>query len=179
MVHSGQIGIYAKSVLHGYRFIESRVPHRRDRGGPPRLTNTDAASVRKFPRAYDQYAREVSKRACQLTGQNVISAEATEHVQFKYCVDPEWLESLIGLDLLKGVSSYGSLDDKDIRKYLDGKAQKNRKVFKIDHLDKLVEKELKFDMKGLKSRSRIETLFVYYRSLLRHHGLSWITDATK
>lgn len=46
----------------------------------------------------------------------------------------------------------------------------------IDSLDKLVEDQLRIDMTDKDSRSRIENLFVSYRSLLRRNGLTWLTQ---
>ena len=88
----------------GPRHVTTAVEH-------PRLTKTDAASVRLFLRAYEQYAREVNERARQVVGEDVISTEAAKPVQMKYCVNAEWLESLIDLDFIPNVSSYNSLSD--------------------------------------------------------------------
>lgn len=155
------------SSSQGPRRLATAVEH-------PRLTKTDAASVRLFLRAYDKYTREVTERARQLTGQETITEEATTPVHLKYCVDGEWLESLLDLNLIEDVSTYEDLEDQVLRRYLETKAEEAKDVVTRDTLDKLVEEELRTDMKDKNARSRIETLFVSYRSLLRRHGVSWI-----
>lgn len=140
-----------------------------------RLIKTDAASVRLFLRAYEQYEREVTTRVREVTGQDVVSAEAAKPIRLKYCVDTEWLESLIDLDVLTDAISYGQLVNKVLHTYLESKAVKTRKFVTTDQLDKLLDNELQIDMKDLNARSCFETLFVLYRSLMRHQGLSKIT----
>lgn len=86
------------SLSHGSRFVSTAVDH-------PRLTRTDAASVRLVLRAYGQYVREVSEQSHQVTGQDFATAEASCPMQVSYCVEAKWLECLIGLRLLQDVTS--------------------------------------------------------------------------
>ena len=72
----------------------------------PRLLRADAESVesvRVFLRLYNQYSNEVTARAEQLTVHGATSSEAIRPL--KFCVDPEYLESVItlviGLPVLK------------------------------------------------------------------------------
>lgn len=128
-----------------------------------------------FLRLYDQYAREVNKRARQLVADDFVSAEVVNPVRLKYCVDSEWLESLIELEFIPDVTSYDELQDSHIGSYLDGKAEESKEVMTISVLDKLVENELRIDMSDKDARSRIETLFMSYNSLLRRNGLAWLS----
>lgn len=158
---------------HRSKFVLSSVDH-------PRLTKTDATSIRVFLRAYDQYATEVKERAKQLAAKDVVSTEVARPVNLKFCVDAEWIESLIALDFLDDVTTYEELSDTRLRAYLDDKAVESKEVVTLDVLDDLVAKELRINMADSNAQSRIENLFISYHTLLRRHGLSWLlTDNQK
>lgn len=83
---------------HGSRFVTSVIEH-------PRLIRTDPTLVRVFHRPYAQYALEITKRARQLIGKDVVPANVVTPVRLKYCVDGEWHESLIELQYFPNVDS--------------------------------------------------------------------------
>lgn len=60
-----------------------------------RLTKTNLTAIRSFRRDYNQYAREVSQRALQLTGGDLISTDVSKPAQLKFCENSEWLDSVI------------------------------------------------------------------------------------
>lgn len=60
--------------------------------------------------------------------------------------------------------------------YLESKAASSKDFVTIDMLDKIVDNHLQIDMAHRDARSRIENLFVCYKSILRRHGLSWTTN---
>lgn len=138
----------------------------------PRLSKTDAASICTFTREYDQYAKEIEERARQLVGEHEISTEAVTPVHLKYCVDYEWIESVLDLGFIDGVTSYNDLNDEKLRAYLTEKAKESTEVVTLDVLDKIVANQLQMNMEDNDARSRIENLFIAYRSLLRRNGLS-------
>lgn len=55
----------------------------------PRLSQTDASSIRTLLHAYDQYVKEILERARQLVSNKAISIEKTTAVQLIICVDSE------------------------------------------------------------------------------------------
>lgn len=146
-------------------FITSSVDH-------PRLSKTDATSIRKFLRSYDQYAKEIEERARQHMKDDSFSGEAVTPVHLKFCVDAEWIESLIELGFIDKISSYDDLTDNDLREYLEEKATESKEVLTLERLDKIAANNLRIDMTDINARSRIENLFISYQSLLRRNGLS-------
>lgn len=140
----------------------------------PRLVNVDAPSIRVFLRAYDQYATEVTQRAKQLVGDNFVTSEVVTPVNLKFCVDAEWLESMIELDFIEDVDSYDGLSDGILRAYLEKKAETAKDVITMSVLDEIVRKDLRMNMHDANATSRIESVFVGYHQILRRNGLSWI-----
>lgn len=102
----------------------------------PRLTKTDAVSVRLLLRTYKQYARELNVRARQLVGEDVITTEATKSLQIKYCVNAEWLESLINLDFIFNVCSYDAINESQLEQYLTKNAEESKDLVNINSLAK-------------------------------------------
>ena len=148
------------------RFVATSVDH-------PRLTATDASSIRVFLRSYDSYVTEVQERARQIVDSSV-STEPVKPVNLKFCVDAEWLESTVALGFIEPIDTVEQLTDERFRAYLDSKAEDSKEVVSLSKLDELVSQELRTDMRDANATSRIQNLFVNYMTLLRRHGLSWI-----
>lgn len=141
----------------------------------PRLVRADAESIRIFLRLYDQYCNEVLERARQI-GKSSRSTENVRPVNIKFCVDPDYLESLIALNLIPDVKDYDSLTDDTLRAFLDEKAEESREATNLDSLDIIVEQQLRMDMKDRNAKSRMENLFVAYHTILRRNGLAWVVN---
>ena len=139
------------------------------------LLQTDSESVRVFLRLYDQYCKEVLSRPAQRTATGSISTEAVQPVNIKYCVDPEYLESAIALGFIEA-TSYDELSEIDLREHLDQKAQESQETITLETLDEIVDINLRMNKKDKNSKSRMESLFVSYHSLLRRNGLSWLIE---
>lgn len=139
-----------------------------------RLKTTDAASIRYFLRAYDNYAKEVQERARQLVARNVVTNEVVTPVNLKFCVDSKWLESLIALNFIDKVSTYYDLSDSQLRSFLEKKAKESKEVVTLNMLDNIVKRELHTNMQDPNAKSRTENLFISYYSMLLQHGLSWL-----
>lgn len=169
MTGSDDVASTSKPTSTGSKLVGNVLEHFR-------LTGTDAASIRVFLRSFDQYVNKVTERAKQLVNTDVPSAEIVSPVCLKFCIDPEWLESLIALDFIPRVKSFESLSDNTLMSYLDGKAKESKVVVTLETLDKLVSKNLRTNMADTNAKSRIENLFVAYHSVLRRHGLSWILE---
>lgn len=105
----------------------------------PRLTKTNSIAIHAFLREYDQYAREVNKIALQISGEDVLSTDISRPVQLKFCVNSEWLESVIHLRFIKGVTKYGDHTDNQLQMYPISKTESTKDVVTIDMLDKFVE----------------------------------------
>lgn len=65
----------------------------------PHLKTSDPASIRVFLREYAKYVREVTERAQQLTVGN-FSNDFVRLASLKYCVDQDWLESIVELEFI-------------------------------------------------------------------------------
>jgi transposase InsO family protein len=144
----------------------------------PRLNKANAESIRVFLRLYDQYVEEVRARAQQLVPGEV-STEAVRPVKLKFCVDPEYLESIIALGFIKDVQSYESLTDEILRQFLETKSQESKESVTIDILDKIVDRSLKMDMTDRNAESRMQNLFVSYHGILRRNGIAWLLTANQ
>lgn len=65
---------------------------------------------------------EVKERDKQITGESK-DLNKVKPVSLKYCVNQEWLQSMIELDFNDNVQSYEDLTEKLLRAYLNEKAQ--------------------------------------------------------
>lgn len=77
----------------------------------PKLLATISESVRIFLRLHDQYSQEITASAAQCSANGSITTKGIRPVSLKYCVDPEYIESSIALDLVPSVISYEDLTD--------------------------------------------------------------------
>lgn len=59
------------------------------------------------------------------------------------------------------------------------KADESKELVSVDALDKIVEQELKMKMTDQNANSRAEILFVFYHSLLRRMGLTWLLQSNQ
>lgn len=85
----------------------------------------------------------MSERAQQITGEDVLSTDNAKPVQLKFGVNSIWLESVIDLEFIKGVTKYEDLTDDQLRTYLDSKTESSKDVLSIDMLDKIFEESSK------------------------------------
>ena len=141
----------------------------------PLLKEATAESVRFFLGKYDNYVRELASRASQVTNGS-ITTEAVQPVTLKYCVDQEYLESLLALGFIPGAETYEDLQDADLRSYLETQARASKQAMTIDKLDRFVKADLRINMRDEDSVSRTRNLFVSYHALLRKHGVSWVME---
>lgn len=155
------------SVCNGLNFILSSVDH-------PRLTKTEALFIRVFLYAYNQYATEVKEHAKQPTANDIVSTEISRPVNLKFCVDSEWVKSLIALKLLDDGLMYDDLNDERLQKYLDDRSIKSKEVVNLKVLYDLVAKNLRINVADLNSQSRIKNLFVSYHRILYRNGLFFL-----
>lgn len=139
----------------------------------PRLAKTDPASVRVFLRKYDQYCHTVVSRAKQLTTSATIT-EAVLPMELKYCVDTQHFVSLIELGFVPDVTSFDTMSNQTLRAYLDTISAESKNAVTMDSLDDLVRNELVMDMSNGNAKSRMQTLFADYHSLLAKQGVKWV-----
>lgn len=135
---------------------------------------SDAALVRLFFHANNQCTREVVGRAKLISGEYVLSLEASKQVQLNYCVKAKWLKLLIDHGFISEVSSHDKLSNNELRTFLAKKAEESKDVVIIEALDNMEEAQLRSDTTNKDARSRIESLFVSYQSLPCRNGLSWL-----
>lgn len=91
-------------------------------------------------------------------------------------MNSEWLESVIDLGFIEKVTEYDNLTDDQLRTYLDSNVESSKDVITIDMLDKNLEDNMRMDMNDKDATSRIEKLFISYKSLLRRNGLPWVHE---
>lgn len=80
----------------------------------PLLLSTTPRSIRIFLRHYDQYVKEVTTRALQLTMVDSTTIEPVRPVNLLYCVDAEWLESTVDLEYIPEVKKMEDLTDEKL-----------------------------------------------------------------
>ena len=80
------------------------------------------------------------------------------------------------MGFIENVQSLESLDEVILRKYLDTQAVESKTTITVEDLDDVVDKELSMNMSNRNARSRMQSLFVDYHSLLDRHGLTWIIE---
>ena len=65
------------------------------------------------------------------------------------------------------------MTDKELRAYLEKEAKESKDAVSLDSLDDIVESELAMSMTNMNARSRMQTLFVDYHSILTRQGIAW------
>lgn len=90
------------------------------------LNKSEFESSHRFLRKQNQYVIEVQARHMQIAP--VESTETARSKALKFRVDPEWLHSIIAMDIIKdykgdNIDSYESLTEGDSRDYLNKKAE--------------------------------------------------------
>ena len=102
------------------RYMTTSIDH-------PKLINTDAAFIRSFLRAYDQYSKELTARANQLIpSDSTISTEAITPVNVSLWVDSDCPESLVSVGFIEGVTKK-ELKDSNSREYLEAEAEESKR----------------------------------------------------
>lgn len=122
-----------------------------------RLTKTNLTALLAFLLEYDDYTPEVTELVLQITGKDILLTVVAKPVQIKFCVNSEWLESLIDLNFIKKVTSYDNQTNDQLRKYLESEAEFLKDVVTMDMLDKIVEQSISITMNDKHAKSRIET----------------------
>ncbi len=95
----------------------------------PKLLRFDANNVRIFLRAYEVYCSEVLARAAQVGSAS--TTVPTRRVNLKFCVDAEYVTSLIYLGFIEGVQSDEKLSDDVLLTYLKSKAEESKDVITL------------------------------------------------
>ena len=142
----------------------------------PRLTNTNPKAIRVFLSRYDQYSKEVTARALQLSVVNSTTTEPARPVSMTYCVDSEWLQSYIDLEYIPDVETPHDLTDTKLRLYLESEAEEEKHTTTMTEIDAIIKRELVMNMSNSSSRSRMKSLFTSYVLSLRRNGLIWVMN---
>ena len=140
----------------------------------PRLTNTNPKDIRVFLSRYDQYSKEVTARALQLSVVNSTTTEPARLVSMTYCVDYEWLQSCIDLEYIPDDETPQDLTDTKLRLYLESEAEEEKHTTTITDIDAIIKREFVMNMSDSSSRSRMKSLFTSYVLSLRRNGLIWV-----
>lgn len=83
-------------------------------------------------------------RAKKLTAGSTtsVTTEAMEPVDLKFCVDAQYLPTVITLGFIPEATAYQDLDGKILRAYLDGEVKESKEIIIIDYLDDIVQKDI-------------------------------------
>lgn len=92
----------------------------------------------------------------------------------KYCLDQEYLESIVALRFIPGATTYNELEESALCAYLEEESTPSKSTITVDQLDRIVNEELKITMRKDNSVSRIRNFFVTFHIFLRTHGASWV-----
>lgn len=141
----------------------------------PKLKRNDAESVRIFLRSYDQYVTEIEARALKWALTEVVASDALP-ISMKLYIDDGYLDSSIALGFIPGVSSIDDLTDEILRIFLEEKSSESKETLTLASVDSIVSKKLKMDMRDRSATSRMQGLFISYRTIQRDNGLSWVLE---
>lgn len=140
----------------------------------PRLLETDGESICVLLRKYYQYANMVKNHARQQVSATS-TTEPVRPVDFKSCVDVDFLESMIALGFIAEVNSYDELTDTKLCVFLEERAKKANDVVTIDMLDKIVQSAVRTNMKNSNAKACMQELFSFYHT----NGLGWNVKGNK
>lgn len=88
--------------------------------------------------------------------------ETAKPVLLKFCVDTEWLQSIIYSQFILDSFSYEALNSEQLRKFSIANAEESNNAVAMDSSDKLVRNELRNKMTKIDDHSRIKILFISY-----------------
>lgn len=91
-------------------------------------------------------------------------------------MNAELRESAVELCFIEGFNCYDSLNDEQLRKFLNTKSVETTTSMTMQSLDDFVSLELIMDMKYCDAKSRIQGLFITYNAILKRNGLSWVKE---
>lgn len=140
----------------------------------PRLTETDAASIRTFLQKYEQYRYEVTSRTHLISGSD--QTKTVRPVDIKFCVDMELLESPIDLGLIPGAASYNKITNEQVRCFLDDRLKESKETITLTKLDKIFKEELYTNMRSTDATARMQDLFAQCQTIVCRNKLNWIIE---
>lgn len=98
----------------------------------------DSESICSFPRQCDQYANEARARAKQIsTGPDTESSQTSEptlSISLKFCINVEFLESLIALRFIINPEDYQTVANEDVRAFLDSRLIESEEALTLNRL---------------------------------------------
>lgn len=92
----------------------------------------------------------------------------------KFCVDVDILESKIALSFIDDVSTYDELTDAEVQTMLEDHVKDIKDFVMLDMLDKIVQVELRTNMKNSNAKACMQYLFTIYHIIIYRNGLTWI-----
>lgn len=95
-------------------------------------------------------------------------------MKLKYYVDAQHFTSWIELGLIEYVTSFDDTTNEQHRKYLYKEAEHSKDAATLKILDELVKKKLKMSMDDRSAKSRMQSLFANYISLLSQNSVKRI-----
>ena len=93
-----------------------------------------------------------------------------------YYVETEQLESDISIGMTDGCDDFKSLTDDQLRSFLQKEAVDSETIVTESDLSAMAEKNVRMDMKIKSATGCMKFLFMNYQSLLRQHGMAWVTE---
>lgn len=144
----------------------------------PRLTETDPAPTRAFVKLYGKNRGTVVSRAKQLqSAKDEASTTTTEAVlplELGYRVDAMHFTSRIELGFIEDVTSFDDITNEQVQKCIDKEEEESKDAVTLKTTDELDETRLKMSMDNHNFKSKMQSLFANYHSLLSQNGVKWI-----
>lgn len=101
-------------------------------------------------------------------------------VSLKLCVDVEYVKSSLLLGLIPDApTDYDDFTDEVLRAFPEKKAQESKETISLNKLDKIVQEELRMNMKESFALSSMQSLFVSYKTLSKRYRAAWILSTNE
>lgn len=122
--------------------------------GHPRLTETDASSIRTFLRKQGQHVTsfvdvlhvyEVQSCARQINGEN--EEEYVLPVPLVFFANFDFVESSVNRGFVENATSYDKVTEEQVRAFLDIHAEQSKEVITLSELDKIAANKLLTNMR--------------------------------
>lgn len=104
--------------------------------------------------------------------------KAVKHVELKFSIDPEYLESALDLVVIN-CRSYDALKNDQVGSHFEGIATESKILITLHKFGEIITKELRMDRNDNNARTRIQTLFTNYNKFLSPHGVRWLINENR
>lgn len=122
---------------------------------------------------YENYLRELASRPSQVTSV-AITTEAVQAIALKYCMEHEYLDSLLTLGFIPGAETHNDLQYANLREYLETQERASKQAITIQKLNRRGKADFKTNRHDKESVGRTHNLLASYHALLDMHSVRWV-----